>query len=76
MLRGDPRRKSLCATPLKFNHVIKGWLKVISIKKIIGSALSIKSGDHRKKPLSEDPNLPIIGISRFFTMLKNLLNTT
>jgi carotenoid cleavage dioxygenase-like enzyme len=28
-LRGDPCRKSLCATSLKFNYVIKGCLKII-----------------------------------------------
>jgi hypothetical protein len=79
-LKGDPRRKSLCATPLKFNYVIKGWLKVIPYQKNIRLASSIKSGDHRKKPLSDDPNLHIhvICILRFFTILekKNLLNTT
>jgi hypothetical protein len=32
-LRGDPRRKSLCATPLKFNYVIKGCLKLILMPK-------------------------------------------
>jgi hypothetical protein len=74
-LRGDPRRKSLCAAPLKFNYVIKGWLKVISMQKIIVSALSIKSGDHRKKPFSEDSNLHIIGILRFFTLLKKNFST-
>jgi hypothetical protein len=47
--------------------MVKG---LINAKKNIESALSIKSGDHRKKPLSEDPNLPTIGILRFFTMLK------
>jgi hypothetical protein len=45
--------------------------------KFIGSALSIKSGDHRKEALSEDPNLAKIGILNFFTMLKKtLINTT
>jgi hypothetical protein len=28
-LRGDPCRKSLCATSLKFDYVIKGCLKII-----------------------------------------------
>ena len=41
----------------------------------MGSPLSIKSGDHRKKPLSEDSNLPIIGILRLFTVLKKPFQT-
>ena len=35
-LRGDPRRKSLCATSLKFNYVIKGCLKLILMQKNYG----------------------------------------